>query len=186
VRHVASALALTLGLGAACSGSGNQHQAGRVEAHWTGVDSGRVSGPATAQWCADRRSLEVRAVQGDGGFAIVMYPLDTIEPDTYRVVKPEGADSLAPSAAVALRLFSPGAIKGFQGDSGDVVLEHSGSAKLSGSVHARARSVTNSERLLISGKFRDLSVVPQARGCAPESAADSIGPNAESPGADVD
>jgi hypothetical protein len=183
---MAPALALTLGLGAACGGSGDQRQAGRLEARWTGGDSGRVSAPATAEWCANRRLLEVRAVQGDTGFALVLYPLDTIEPDTYRVVQPEGADSLAPSAAVALRLFSPGAIKGFQGDSGNVVLEHSGSARLSGSVQARVRSVTNAERLLISGRFRDLSVVPQPRGCGPAPAADSTGPTAEPPGADVD
>ena len=169
-----TALLIAVALAAACWGSAEDpSQTGRLEARWTGPDTGQVSAPATAEWCADRRLLEIRAVQGDTGFAMVLYPLDTIDADTYRVVPAGGADSLAPSAAVVLRLFSPNAIKGYQGDSGNVVLKHAGSGELSGTVEARSRSVASGELLRITGKFRDLVVVPQIRGCLPEAPEDS-------------
>lgn len=167
---------LLICLSAACGGSGQGSQPGRIEVRWTGSDSGVVSALATAEWCGDSRSLEIRAVQGDTGLALLLYPVDTIEADTYRVVQPEGADTLAPSAAVALRWFSLNAIKGFQGDTGRVVLEGSAADRLSGTLNAGARSVANSEHLSLSGRFVGLAVVPQSRGCGPEPAADSAPP----------
>lgn len=180
-------LLLALSLAAACRGSAEKAaQTGRLEARWTGSDSGQVSASATAEWCSDRRLFEIRAVHGDTGFAMVLYPVDTIDADTYRVVRPAGADSLAPSAAVALRLFSPTVIKGYQGDSGNVVLKRSGSGELSGTVEARSRSVLNADLVRITGKFRDIVVVPQTRGCLPEIPFDSTDEDSELPDTDVD
>lgn len=187
MRRGETGLVLTLSLVAACWGSveGPAHK-GRLEARWIGPDTGQVSAPATAEWCANRRLLEIRAVHGDTGIAMVLYPLDSIEADTYRVVPGAGADSLAPSAAVALRLFAQTAIKGYQGDSGHVVLKRSGSEEISGTVEARSRSVLNGELLRISGDFRDIVVVSQIRGCTPETTADSAESDAELPETDVD
>ena len=83
---------------------------------------------------------------------------------------------MAPSAAVALRVFSPSAIKGYQGDSGNVVLKRSRSGELSGMVEARSRSVLRTDPISISGKFSDLVVTRQTRGCAAEPPADSAPP----------
>ncbi len=168
-------LGLVVVLAAGCGGSAKEpgRQSGHLEAHWIGPDTGQLSASATAEWCSVGRRLEIRAISGDTGFAMVLYPLDSIDADTYRVVPPAGADSLAPSAAVALRLFSLNAIKGYQGDSGNVVLKRSSSGELSGTVAARSRSVLNTQVLEIAGDFEDLVVAPQTRGCSPESLADS-------------
>ena len=187
MKRSGTGLLVSACLAAGCWGSVEEPlQTGRLDARWTGPDSGQMSAPAIAEWCPGRRLLEIRAVHGDTGLAMVLYPLDTIDADTYRVVSPAGADSLAPSAAVALRLFSPTAIKGYQGDSGNVVLKRSGSGALSGSVEARSRSVINGELLRITGKFRDVAVMPQTRGCLPETTADSGDADPEPPNTDVD
>ena len=168
-----SRLLLAIPLAAGCWGSAQPVLKGRFDARWTGPDTGQVSAPGTAEWCSEGRLLEIRAIHGDTAIAMVLYPLDTVQADTYRVVPPRGADSLAPSAAVALRFFSPTAIKGYQGDSGSVVLRRSKSGELSGSVEARSRSVLNGELLTITGRFQDIVVVPQTRGCTAEAFYDS-------------
>ena len=38
--------------------------AGRIEAQWTGADTGRMTAAATAEWCEERRALEIAGVQG--------------------------------------------------------------------------------------------------------------------------
>jgi len=161
---------------AACDKSGSQRlQAGRLDARWTGPDSGKISAPAAAEWCADRLLLEIQAIQGDTGLALVLYTRDSIGADSYRVVAPSRADSSHPSASLALRLFSQTAVKGFQGDSGTVILERSGSGPLSGSVSARARSVLNADQIRLRGRFDRVAVIPQVRGCAPETPDTSFG-----------
>ena len=139
----------------------------------------------TAEWCDERRALEIRGVAGDTGLAVVLYPVDTIDADSYRIVLPEGADTLQPAAAVALRVFSTNTIQGYQGDSGIVALERGKEGGLSGVIEARARSVVNGQLLTVTGKVRNLTIIPQKRGCglAPGDSADT---NAELSGADVD
>jgi hypothetical protein len=123
---------------------------------------------------------------------VLVYPVDTIEPDTYRVIRPEAADTSAPAAAVALRVFSSNTVQGYQGDSGSVVLEGSKSGAFSGTIEARARSAVNGQQLTISGHLHNLVVVPQLRGCtrdtiaAPDSTGDSSTTKPEPPGTDVD
>ena len=166
-----SGLGLVLGLSliSACGKWESQRlPAGRLEARWTGADSGKISAPAAAEWCADRLLLEIRAIQGDTGLALALYAVDTIASDSYRVVEPSRADSTPPSASVALRLFSQTTITGFQGDSGTVILKRSGSGQLSGSLGARARSVLSGDQIRLSGKFERVAVMPQERGCTPE------------------
>lgn len=161
-------LVFVLSLLAACGQLETQApQAGRLEARWAGAESGRISAYAAAEWCADRLSLEIRAIQGDTGLAMALYPVDTIVSDSYRVIAPSGADSAPPSASLALRLFGQTAIKGYQGDSGTVILERSGSGQLSGRLVARARSVLGGEQIRLSGKFDRVAVKPQERGCGP-------------------
>jgi hypothetical protein len=186
MKRCRSGLLLAVSLAACWSSVEEPTLKGRMEARWVGPDTGQVSAPATAEWCPERGLLEIRAIQSDTGIAMVLYPLDTIDADTYRVVPGAGADSLAPSAAVALRLFSPTTIKGYQGDSGNVVLKLSGAGEISGTVEARSRSVLNGERLRITGKFRDLVVEPQIRGCLPEGSADSADAEPEPADTDVD
>ena len=151
---------------AACSKVESQRsQAGRLEARWRGSESGKISTTAAAEWCADRRMLEIRAIQGDTGLAVAVYAVDTIASDSYRVLEPTRADSGPPSASVALRLFAPTSIKGYQSDSGTVILERSRAGHISGSLAARARSVLNGEQIRLNAKFQGVAVTPQKRGC---------------------
>jgi hypothetical protein len=154
----------------ACGTSSSQRgQSGRLEARWTGADTGRISASASAEWCADRQFLEIRAVQGDTALGLALYSLDTIASDSYQVVEPHRADSVPPSAGVALRLFSQMIIEGYQGDSGAVILKRSRSGQLSGTLSARARSVLNGKQIRLNGRFDRVTVVPQGRGCISQS-----------------
>lgn len=158
---------LLISLGAACRPAARgTTDSGRLDLEWTGSDPGRISGPATAEWCATRRMLEVRAVQSDTGVALALYPGETLAAGEYRVVDPVKAESVPPSAGVALRWFAENAVKGFQGNSGTVTLERSKSGQLSGDVIAEGRSVVDTQEVAITGTFRDLNVRRQSRGCA--------------------
>jgi hypothetical protein len=108
--------------------------------------------------------LEIRAVQGDTGIALAIYPKDTLIPGRYRVVDPIRAESLPPAAGVAVRSFTQNAVKGFQGDTGTVFLDRSPSGELGGSVTAGARSVIDTQRVTIRGTFQGLTVHPSP-GC---------------------
>lgn len=162
-----SGLFLLLAL-AACRASEASRQ-GRLEARWTGADTGRLSGRALAEWCDEQRRLEIRAIEGDTGLALAVFPGVVLSPDSYRVVAPGSKDSAAPSARVALRWFGKTAISGFQGDSGMLVLERTDSGQLTGRLAARGSSVSNSDRVTITGEFQNLAVVPQGRGCTADS-----------------
>lgn len=152
---------------AACDRAGSRAlQAGRLDASWTGSDTGKISAATTAEWCEDSLFLMIRAVQGDTGLGLALRFLDSITPDSYRVMEPSRADSSPPSASVALRLFAQTTVDGFQGDSGAVILKRAGGG-LSGSVSARARSVLNGKQIRLSGRFDRVAVVPQVRGCVP-------------------
>lgn len=158
------ALSFLVGCGA---GESQQSQAGRLEAEWSGADTGKISAQATAEWCADRLWLEIRAIRGDTGLAMALYPVDSIVSDSYPVAEPTRADSVRPAASVGLRLFSATAVKGYRGDSGAVLLVAAGSGQLSGRLRASALATSSADRVTISGKFERIAVVPQQRGCTP-------------------
>ncbi len=157
----------------ACSGAVKGSARGtRVEVAWTGADTGRLAGAAVAEWCGEPPRLEITAVQGDSGVGIVLYPTDTVRADSYPVLSPERADSSRPAAAVALRWFGETAVKGFRGDSGSVIVAPSPDGRLSGRFTAGFQSATDASRLHATGTFRNLTVVPPARGCPPHPAAE--------------
>jgi hypothetical protein len=138
---------------------------GHLEVEWGGPDRGKISAPATAEWCAARRMLEIRAIQGDTGIAVALYFKDTITGGRYRVVAPHTAESLPPAAAVALRWFTQNAVKGFQGDAGTVILDRSQSGELGGNLAAGTRSVVDTQRVAVKGTFEGLAIRP-ANGCS--------------------
>jgi hypothetical protein len=164
----------------ACSPSPETSASGpRLEADWTGSDTGRIAAPATAEWCDSLRLLEIHALQGDSGFALAIYPGSTLKAGRYPVRPPQQADSAAPKAALALRWFAETAIKGFRGDSGEVRLERSSAGMLSGRFDARLAAVNATDRLTIRGTFQDLRVSSAVRGCTrrPDSSAVDTGVN---------
>jgi hypothetical protein len=137
-----------------------------LEARWVGSDTGMIVAPAVAEWCDSLRLLEVRAVHGDTGIALLLYPADSLTPGPHRVVPPERGDSTRPSGAVALRWFAETSIRGFRADSGSVTLSATGPGVGGGSFVARLRSTTDGSRLHITGSFRGLTVHPASPECA--------------------
>jgi hypothetical protein len=169
-RTLAGRLALA-GVLAACGGRERPvAEVAQLEVEWTGADTGRLAGAATAEWCGPLRVLEIRAVAGDSGVGIALYPRDTVRPDSYAVVPPERADSIPPSAAVALRYFAETAVKGYQSDSGRVLVSATAGGRLSGRFTTSLKSASDGSRLRAGGVFRDVQVVPATRGCLPRPA----------------
>jgi hypothetical protein len=147
--------------------------AGDIDLRWSGTQPGSLSGPATAEWCAVLRLLEIGSIRGDTGVALVLYTVDTIMPGTYRIVDPARAESLPPAGAIALRWPTQTAVVGFQGESGSVLLERTRTGELSGRLTAAARSANDTQQIAIEGTFRNITVRPQSRGCAPRTPVDS-------------
>ncbi len=136
-----------------------------LEAEWSGQDTAKVSGPATAEWCDSLHLLQIQGFRGDTGVAIVLYPVKQFQAGRFPVAPPAKADSSPPAAAVALRWFAETSIRGFQGDSGVVVVEQTRPGVYAGTFDAKAHSVTDGGRLAIRGSFRELTMRPASRGC---------------------
>jgi hypothetical protein len=142
---------------------------GSITVAWIGSDTGALSAPAVAEWCDSLGMLELRAIRGDTGIALVLYPPDSVTTPAavtrgdYPVVLPARADSSRPSAAIALRWFAETSIRGFRGDSGTVVLETTNPG--AGRFSARLGSATEGSKLRVSGSFQGLRVRPASAGC---------------------
>jgi hypothetical protein len=139
---------------------------GTLEVQWVGSDTGKLLAPVAAEWCDSLRMLELRATHGDTGFALVLYPADSVTPGRYPMVPPERGDSTRPSSAVALRWFAETSIRGFRGDSGSVTLAATGPGTGAGSFAATLRSATEGSRLKVTGSFRGITVRPAPPDCA--------------------
>ncbi|HEY7505393.1 MAG TPA: hypothetical protein VH700_14940 [Gemmatimonadales bacterium] len=152
---------------AACSReSSPDSPQGTLEAQWVGSDTGKLVAPAVAEWCDSLRVLELRAMHGDTGIALALYPADSLAVGHYPAVLPERGDSTRPSAAVAMRWFAETSIRGFRGDSGSVTLAATGPGAGAGRFAARLRSTTEGSRLNLTGSFRGLTVRPAPPDCA--------------------
>ncbi len=129
----------------ACSHGGpDDSGTGTLEVEWTGADTGKLSAPAVAEWCEGLRLVEVRAVHGDTGIALLLYPSgprgrsdsaargDSITPGSYRVISPRGPTRDAPPPRLPCAGSRRPPYEGFRGDSGMVVLETTGPGRSAG------------------------------------------------------
>jgi hypothetical protein len=152
---------------AACSRAEPSAPAGgSLEVRWFGSDTGKLVAPAVAEWCDSLRLLEVRAVHGDTGIALVLYPADSMKPGRYPLVPPQRRDSTRPAAALALRWFAETSIRGFRSDSGSVALAALGPGTGRGSFGGRLRSATEGSQLTVRGTFQGITVTPAPADCA--------------------
>ncbi|MGH7513029.1 MAG: hypothetical protein ACREOQ_08915 [Gemmatimonadales bacterium] len=183
-RPVVASLALGLcAWGAAgCTSKAEAPRGPRVTVRWTGADTASFSARAVAEWCAPLHLLEIRAVAGDTGVGMVLYPPDTIDAGRYPIRRPDLADTmLPPSAALALRWFSQTTVMGFQGDSGSLMLERRPDGSLGGRFNAGARPLVTGTRLHATGTFDGLRVVPAPSDCAGRPSADSANADTAQP-----
>jgi hypothetical protein len=140
---------------------------GHLSVRWTGPDTVAFSSRAVAEWCASLHLLEIRAVAGDTGMGIVLYPADTISPGVFPVRRPDVADTTRPpTAAVALRWFSKTTIMGYQGDTGRVTVERTPDGSLAGRFGIGARPLVTGARLTATGTFEDLRIAAAPVSCA--------------------
>lgn len=157
----------------ACEPRGRQAGAGaEVSARWDGARDGSMTAPASATWCENRRLLEIRSIRGDTGIALALYPVRALTVGSYRVVEPARAESMPPAAGVAVRWLAKNVVQGFRGDSGQLQLERSSTGQLSGRVQARARSVVDTQRILLTASFRGITPRPDSLSCTPVGTTD--------------
>jgi hypothetical protein len=170
----AAGLGLFVAGAASCGSKAEAPRGSRVSVRWTGADTASFSASAVAEWCAALHLVEIRAVAGDTGVGIALYPPDTIDAGMYPIRRPDGADTTRQrSAAVALRWFSKTTVMGFQGDSGSLTLERRSDGTLGGRFAAAARPLVTGARLRVTGTFDGLRVVPAPNDCAGQPPADS-------------
>ena len=147
---------------------------GRIELGWTGADTGRLSVPATAQWCPADTALEVSGVEGDSGVAVAIFPADTIAAGVYPVGAPR--QGLArPRAGIALRRFGENLILGYYSLSGTVTVDTA--SPLHGALQATLKNLNTGEQVNVSGSFRGLAIEPGTAMCRDirgGTAADSV------------
>ena len=146
--------------------------AGQMSVRWDGSGDGGMTAPASATWCEVRRLLEIRSIRGDTGVALALYPVRALTAGSYRIVEPAKAESMPPAAGVAVRWLGRNLVQGFRGDSGQLQLERSSTGRLSGRLHARARSVVDTQRISLTASFRDLIPRPDSLGCTPVDTTD--------------
>ncbi len=170
-----------LGALACFSGKPAEPPTGTLAVEWVGTDTGKLAAPAVAEWCDGLKLLEVRAIHGDTGIALALYPsragarADSVGVGDYPVVSPERADSSRPAAAVALRWFEETSIRGFRGNSGKIVLETAGPGASAGQFTAHLRS-TEGSTISVTGLFKGLTVTPAPGNCVggPADEADDL------------
>ena len=156
---------------------------GRLSIRWSGPDTTAFSAHAVAEWCASLHLLEIRAISGDTGTGIVLYPTDTVGAGVYPVRRPERADSAQrPSAALALRWFSKTTIMGYQGDTGRVTVERTPDGSLAGRFAIGGRPLVTGARLAATGTFEDLRIVATPVTCAGRQPADTAARDTTRPG----
>ena len=168
-----SAAAVLVGL--ACSSRNSPPpRGGSLQVEWIGADTGKLSAPAVAEWCDSLKMLELRAISGDTGVALALYPSDSVTtgvaagPADYRVVEPHRADSNRPAGAIALRYFAETSIRGYRGDSGTVTLKVLDPGAGAGRFSAYLRSATDGSKLTVTGSFEGLTVSAAPPGCGGE------------------
>jgi hypothetical protein len=156
-----------LGVAACSRGGASEQHTGSLEVEWTGADTGKLSAPAIAEWCDSLGVLELRAIHGDTGFALALYPADSVGtagPGRYRV-RPPAKGTARPWSALALRWFAETSIRGFRSDSGAVTVDSSG-AGIAGRFDAGLSSATDASKLTVKGSFKGLTVTPAGPECA--------------------
>lgn len=154
-----TALSMLLLLVLACRRGGDAPEGagGRLEARWTGADTGALRAPARAGWCAEAARLELAAIREDEGMGLALYPLDSLGPGTYPAFDPGVDTTPRPGVAAAARWYTDPAIVGYQSDSGSLTLTRAGAA-LTGEFGFRLTDLTREDTIRLTGRFQD--VVP--------------------------
>ncbi|HTO73871.1 MAG TPA: hypothetical protein VMJ30_08625, partial [Gemmatimonadales bacterium] len=143
--------------------------AGRLTARWKGGDSGQLVAPATGAWCSVGGLLEIMAISGDSGVAVLLYPTNGVKAGSFTVIDPLRQPVHAGGAAVAMRWPSAEQIVGYRGVSGTASLKVE-DGKLSGEwTGLLLRPGAEMESLHVSGSFDGIRADSGPAACPPDS-----------------
>ncbi len=143
---------------AACHPSGGT--GARVEAEWTGRDTGQYAGPIRAAWCPVATRLEVTSVHGDEGFGLVLYP-DSVPVAGAYTGFDVGLDSVPPrpAAGAALRWYTDQRMEAFQSRSGTLDLT-GGDGHFDAAFTLTMVSLDRPDTIVMTGKATGISPGP--------------------------
>jgi hypothetical protein len=152
-----------------CSGSAGTAGSprGRIEAQWTGSDTGRMTAEAAAIWCAEQKMVHLAGLRGDTGLALLIFPEDSTVAGRYGISAPAAAKAHPPAAAVALRLLDRTAVLGYQSEGGSLTVERGDRGRLSGGLVAELRAAPDPGKLTLRGRFTGVPVRPGGADCGP-------------------
>ncbi len=164
-------LALMAALAACGGGSGGD---GKLSANWKGRSNGSpstggLSTGATASWCGAGKLLEIMAISGDTGVAVLLYPTDGMKSGTFAMIDPLREPVHAGAAAVAARWPDGEQIVGFRGVTGSAtlsVVQGTISGTITGTM---VRPGLQPESLAFTGNFSALRADSSAGACPPDS-----------------
>ncbi|HKV76246.1 MAG TPA: hypothetical protein VJN95_17135 [Gemmatimonadales bacterium] len=166
-RRMLAAGLILLSVITGCTGGASGD--GRLSARWKGGDSGQLSAPATGAWCSVGGLLEVMAISGDSGMAVLLYPTNGVRSASFSVIDPLRETVHPGAAAVAARWPSAEQIIGYRGVSGTVTLKVE-NGTLSGEWQGLLlRPGAERESLHVTGHFDGIKADSSPGACPPDS-----------------
>lgn len=139
---------------------------GTLQARWTSIDttlgSAKLRLPVHATWCQARARLQLLAVSGDTGIGLMLRTF-RLAPGRYDVRDTSRAD--VPGATLALRVARGSTMFALSGDSGVVAVTSAANERLTGRFVGWFTPAGTTQRVLLSGSFADVRVVPDSVRC---------------------
>ncbi|MFN0177884.1 MAG: hypothetical protein ACKVZ0_03725 [Gemmatimonadales bacterium] len=168
---ISPALFLTLaalaGL-AACRASPGPDAVGpssQLTVEWKGAVNRTFTAPAEGRWCARDRLLEIVASQADTGVGLALAMLDSLRPGQHPVVSSAVPVDWRPMALAAVRWVNDTAVRGFEGNSGGVVVTTVGPDGVSGTIDLRLKHHNTPDTIRMTGRFSSVPVGPSDTLC---------------------
>ena len=140
---------------------------GRGTARWN-VDgeAGKLSAPATGQWCPSSRTLVVQATDEDRVVGFVWH-YDSLRPDSAVIAPPPPVDSPATGASAALRMMKDGELFGFRSVSGILRVTAVDTLQIDARLEAKLQRVGRTDSTGLTAEFRRVALVRDTTLCRP-------------------
>lgn len=157
---------------------------GTLTVTWAGASKGRFAAAATGAWCARDSLVEILAVAGDTGFGFTLITPGTVKTGQYPVLAAAVGADWRPMGLVSLRLASDTALKGYEGNSGQLEVTQGSATLVSGTISVRLKQTDANDTLRLTGSFDRIAIAPAQGGCGrmPKQQPTAASPAAPQPG----